>query len=279
MIGTPLHIKANAKVNLTLRVGKVLETGMHPIESKMARVAFSDAIELTRLDSHAPSRYAIFWHENAPRKSDIDWSITDDLAVRAHRLLESTVNHPLPIQMKLEKHIPVGGGLGGGSADAASMLIGLCKLFELNLDLDPLALSLGSDVPFLLHGETCDVRGVGEETTPLAFELLHLVLIFPSYSCITQAVYRAFDSLQPEELLGSNDLLAPAFEVAPQLAADFEALSTISGQEIHLSGSGSTMFAICHNAEHASELARKIEKETECVARVTQTCQETLEKT
>ena len=279
MNGMTLHIKANAKVNLTLRVGNVLDTGMHPIESIMARVAFSDDIEMTRLDADTRSKYSILWHENAPRKSEINWAIADDLSVRAHRLLESTVNHTLPIQLKLKKRIPVGGGLGGGSADAAAVLIGVSQLFDLDFDLKALALTLGSDIPYLLHGETCLVRGVGESATPMEFEFLHLVLIFPSYSCATEDVYRAFDALTPEELHGCNDLLAPACVVAPQLATDIDAITLLCEQEIHLSGSGSTMFAICDNEKHASELVRKIEEQTDCLAIATQTCQQTLERT
>lgn len=279
MNGAPLHIKANAKVNLTLHVGKVLETGMHPIESKMARVAFSDEIELTRLDSNAPSRYTILWHEDAPIKTEIDWSITDDLAVQAHRLLESTVGHSLPVQLTLEKRIPVGGGLGGGSADAAATFIGVSQLFDLDVDLNALAITLGSDIPFLLHGETCVVKGVGESAIPTEFELLDLVLIFPSYSCSTEAVYQAFDTLKPEEAHASNNLLTPACLVEPQLAIDMKTLESITGQKIHLSGSGSTMFAICDNTEHASELALKIKEQTEFFALATQTCQGTLEST
>ena len=278
MNGTPLHLKANAKVNLTLHVGKVLETGMHPIESKIARVAFSDDIEMTRLDSNAPSSYTILWHEDAPTKTEIDWSITDDLAVQAHRLLESTAGHSLPIQLKLKKRIPVGGGLGGGSADAAATFIGVSQLFDLNIDLNALAITLGSDIPFLLHGKTCHVRGAGESATPTEFELLDLVLIFPPYSCSTEAVYKAFDTLKPNEIRTSNALFAAACLVEPQLAIDIKALATISGQEIHLSGSGSTMFVICNNAEHASELAMNIEEQTEFAALATQTCQGTLER-
>ena len=139
MVSTLVHIQAHAKVNLSLMVERPLENGMHPIESKMARIALFDTLEVTRLEDHAPSRYAVLWAEDAPKQSEIDWAITDDLAVQAHRLLEKAVGHPLPIQLKLEKRIPVGGGLGGGSADAAAMLLAVSQLFKVDIDLTEIA--------------------------------------------------------------------------------------------------------------------------------------------
>lgn len=274
-----VQIKANAKVNLSLRVGKSLDSGMHLIESKMARVAFFDDLEITRLDDYAPSRYAVLWHEDAPRKTEIDWSITDDLAVRAHCLLEVASGHALPVQMKLKKRIPVGGGLGGGSADAAAMLHAVTRLFQLDFNLNEIASSLGSDVPSLLHGGTCLVSGIGDVTTPIKHDTRHVVLMFPTYSCPTEEVYTAFDTLESPETNASNDLLAPACVVEPRLAVDMETASTLLAQEIHLSGSGSTMFVICDNAEHAAETAKKIEEHSELVAVATQTCEEALERT
>lgn len=273
-----VQIKANAKVNLTLSVGEVLDNGMHLIESKMARVAFFDDLEITRLDSHATSRYTIRWHEDAPRKTEIDWSVTDDLAVRAHSLIEKVVGHALPVQMKLEKRIPVGGGLGGGSADAAAMLQAVTRLFQLDLDVCKNASSLGSDVPYLLHGGSCVVGGTGDVITPIKHETQHLVLMIPPYSCETSEVYRAFDALEYHETNSGNDLLTPACVVEPRLATDMETATTLLDQEIHLSGSGSTMFAICDNAEHAAETAKKLEEHTELVAIATQTCEEVLER-
>ena len=279
MYTAQVHIKANGKVNLSLSVGNSLESGLHPIESKMARITFFDDLEVRRLDDHALSRYVILWHEDAPRKTEIDWSVAADLSVRAHRLLETAVDRVLPIQMKLQKRIPVGGGLGGGSADAAAMLLAVSHLFHLDIDLQEIATSLGSDVPYLLHGGTCLVGGIGDVITPIEYEPMDVVLIIPEYSCSTAAVFRAFDTVETHDVGGSNDLLAPACLVEPRLAQDMETLSVLLDQEIHLSGSGSSMFAICDTTEHATELARKIEEHTELVAIATQTCHTALERT
>jgi len=276
---TQVHIQAHAKVNLSLFVEQPLENGMHPIESKMARIALFDTLEVTRLEDHELSHYAILWHDDAPKQSEIDWALNDDLAVKAHRLLEKAADRVLPIQLKLEKRIPVGGGLGGGSADAAAMLLAVSTLFDLNTDLTEIAIELGSDVPFMLDGGTCIVRGIGETIEPIAFEPIHLVLLLPTYGCHTAQVYQAFDELTGTHTTGLNALLTPACIVEPRLARDIEVVTAIVGQEIQLSGSGSTMFAICDTTEHASELARKIEEQTKLVAIATQTCQEALERT
>lgn len=273
MTETTVHIQANAKVNWSLSVGEPLESGLHTIESKMARIAFCDELEVTRLEQHALSRYAIFWNENAPKQSEIDWPVTSDLAVKAHRLLESRVGHPLPVQMKLEKRIPVGGGLGGGSADGAAMFQATVALFNLDIDLVELAAELGSDVPFLLHGGSANVSGVGTVIEPIDQELQHLVLAFPEYSCSTADVYNAFDAIEtvePNDQL--NDLLYAACTVEPKLEMDMTTLASLLELEIHLSGSGSTMFAICDNAEHATAVAKQIEEHTNLVAVATQTC-------
>src|SRR4029079_18091135 len=104
---------APAKLNLALSVGPPdpATGGGDPIASWMATVDFFDDLTLTRLDEGSLSRYAILWHKDAKRRSEINWSIAKDLAVRAHLALERRTAKRLPVQMKLEKRIPVGGGL------------------------------------------------------------------------------------------------------------------------------------------------------------------------
>ncbi len=267
-----LHINANAKVNLSLQVGEPLENGMHPIVSKMAQIAFFDDLYVTKIDGYALSRYAILWHEDAPRKEEIDWRIQDDLAVRAHVALEEEVGRQLPIQLKIEKRIPIGSGLGGGSSDAASLLRAVTTLYELDVNVHTIAQSLGSDVPFFLQGGNSLVQGTGEEITPMQSELQHLVLIIPDYSCPTAEVYKAFDRLKKPEPGCVNELKDAACDVRPKLRIDIEMLKNLLQQEIEISGSGSTMYTICDNAQYANELARKVKHETSLHAIATQTC-------
>ncbi len=265
-----VHIQVPAKINFSLSVEPPLENGMHPITSKMARITLFDDLELTRLDDHALSRYAILWHEDAPKRTDIDWPVTSDLAVRAHRALEEELGLSLPVQMKLEKRIPVGGGLGGGSADAAAMLQATIELFNLHVDAHAIASKLGSDIPFLLHGGAGIVRGTGERIEPLKHEDMHLVLIIPEYGCSSSSVYGSFNALGCQNG-ASNDLLIPACDIESRLGEDIGLLKLLTDLDVHLSGSGSTMFIICDNAPHATMLVEVIEKQTNHVAMATQT--------
>ena len=109
-----INSNAPAKINLALAVDRARDDGMHPIVSWMTPIGLMDELAVTRLEDDRLSRYAVLWHEDAPVRSAIDWSITSDLAVRAHLALEAHAGRKLPVQMKLEKRIPVGGGLGGG---------------------------------------------------------------------------------------------------------------------------------------------------------------------
>jgi 4-diphosphocytidyl-2-C-methyl-D-erythritol kinase len=280
---------APAKVNLSLSVGMQNTQGMHQVASKAVCVDFSDDIEVTRLEEDGLSRYAILWHEDAKRKSPIDWSVTNDLAVRAHRMLEAVAGKPLPVQMKLQKRIPIGGGLGGGSSDAAAMLLATSELFDLNYDLVAIGANLGSDIPFLLTGGSAIVTGLGESIESHDVDELHLVLIMPEYGCPTGEVFDAYDELDGGDIDESrvrngevfNDLLEAACSVASELEDDMKHLTELLGCEIHLSGSGSTMFCICNNALEADEIAKMIESQTELVAIATHTCmnKEELENT
>ncbi|TVQ52292.1 MAG: 4-(cytidine 5'-diphospho)-2-C-methyl-D-erythritol kinase [Phycisphaerales bacterium] len=290
---------APAKLNLALSVGRPDDDGMHPICSWMVTISLSDELELKRLEAGSISRYAILWHEEARNQSEIDWSIRNDLAVRAHLAIENAVGRALPVQLKLAKRIPVAGGLGGGSSNAAAMLLACNSLFELGLttkELQAIAAPLGSDVSFFLHGGSALVEGLGEYVTPLENRpTLHLVLIFPPVACPTGAIYRAFDEMispdwsgpRPQmvrELIESppeslremelpNDLTEPAMSVKPELNEVRRKIARAADRSVHLAGSGSSLFVICDDALHAQALAETIERETELPAVAVQTWQ------
>lgn len=273
--------QAPAKLNLALAVGPARAgDGFHPIASWMHPIELADELLVTRLEDDRLSRYAIVWHESAPKKSPIDWSITKDLAVRAHHLVEARAGRSLPVQLKLDKRIPVGGGLGGGSSDAAAMLLAVRELFDLDLPRDEmvaLAMQLGSDVAFFLEPGPAFVGGFGEriERTPALVpgEPRDVLLVIPPFGCATGPVYRAFDGVAaadnsatggragggPEFREGParalacagilrtdqlfNDLARPAEIVAPALeGVRARAARAIGGEPVHVTGSGSTLF-------------------------------------
>jgi len=273
---------APAKLNLALSVGAPNAQRMHPIASWMVTVSLHDELFLEELQADSLSLYAIIWHKDARRKSEIDWSITKDLAVRAHLAVEAHVGRKLPIKMRLEKRIPVGGGLGGGSSNAAAMLRALNELFNLKLSreiLRDIAARLGSDVPFLIDGGSAIVTGLGEQLEPAPLpDKLHALLIFPDAACPTGAVYQTLDQLRPHGAVETdrvralsamqiiehdapfNDLAYPACEVAPKLRGELEELAELTQRAAHVSGSGSTLFVLVNSALEAEILAAAIEK-------------------
>jgi 4-diphosphocytidyl-2-C-methyl-D-erythritol kinase len=282
-----IHVQAPAKLNLALSVGAPGADGMHPIAGWMATVDLHDDLELVRLPVGYPSRYAIIWHDEARRTSDIDWSIRRDLGARAHDALERHVGRGLSVQAKFEKRIPIGGGLGGGSADAAAMLHGLNRLFDLGLPVDELATiaePLGSDVPFLVHGGSAIVTGLGERIERLPSpEALHAVLVLPKISCGTGPVYRTFDELRPDARVDEarvrsvsvaaittsspfNDLAEPACHLHPELGQLRAELADAVGMPVHVSGSGSTLFVVVDSELTANLIAETVETRFELPA-------------
>ena len=291
-----------AKVNLALSVSPPGEGGMHEIASWMVTTAFADELEVKRLPADRPSRFSIDWHEDARRRSDIDWPIRKDLAVRAHALLEAKIGCALPIQLRMRKRIPVGGGLGGGSSNAAAMLRALDALFDLRLRaeyLEAISRELGSDVPFLVRGGSALVEGTGERLTRVAMPVVYLVLVFPSVACPTGPVYHAFDRLRPDARLDAprvralvdtaerggfraempfNDLADAAIEVAPALGELRARVERVAQSSVHVSGSGSTLFIVCDSPIHAEALAGAIEMQVGVPAIATVTAGTPLEE-
>ncbi len=299
-------ILAPAKLNLTLDVGDRDAAGMHPISSWMITVDLFDELEITRLEDGRFSRYAVLWHADAPRRSEIDWPITSDLAVPAHRALEPHVNKSLPIQMKLSKSIPVGGGLGGGSSNAANMLRGINDLFKLDVaeaDLVRIAFDLGSDVPFLIRGGSALINGLGEDIEHHDdVPEVHAVLVFPESLCPTGEVYDLLDDLRDDvdapaaspldvnavrtrvtDMLGNpprhgsahqlnNDLAEAACRLEPELAALRSAIEHVAEGPVHVSGSGSTLFVIWDDPMHAEALAGAINERLDYPTRAVRSC-------
>lgn len=275
-----------AKVNLTLSIGSPLANGYHPLASWMVAVHFGDRLDLRRADG--AGRFEIAFADDAPVKAIVDWPIEKDLAFRAHKLIEEESRRTLPVHLTLTKRIPAGAGLGGGSSDAAAMLVATDRLFDLRLGRDTLcrlAAKLGSDVAFLvdaiLGSPSAIVSGLGEqlEAAPMA-ESLHMVLIFPGFGCPTGEVYRAFDQMHPAtnntrgvELervrdlaklsplpqdAPFNDLALPACAARPELGRIQRELTQSLGIPVHITGSGSTLFIIAPSVTTAKPLARKV---------------------
>lgn len=307
-MGRPAHDVVTrlcpAKVNLALSVGPPTPPrGYHPIASWMIALAWGDALTLRRAAVRCDGlQLERFFAADAPQPQAIDWPVEKDLAWRAHALLERHAGRSLPAVARLEKRIPAGAGLGGGSSNAAAMLLAIDELFDLRFGVDQLAdlsTELGSDVPFLVRaagaGEaSCIVTGFGEriEPAPLA-ATIHLVLFLPDACCPTAAVYAVFDEAGASELDeaavrrlaahgrhdGSglfNDLFKPAVRVAPRLEEIHARLSLALElpepvAPVHLTGSGAAMFAVVPSAVLAEEVAQRATRDCGVPAIATRT--------
>ena len=275
-------LRCPAKLNLTLAVGSPRADGLHPIASVMVALDFGDDLHLHRLDD-GPSTYSRHFADDAPKPQPIDWPIERDLIFRAHAMLEQTVGRSLPVACAVDKRIPAGAWLGGGSSDAAGVLVGLRSLFDLSITDDALlsiVQSLGADVTFLVHallGQTAAlVTGIGEVIEPIdTLPPFDAVLVFPDGACPTSAVYQAFDQGLagtqkdiPSELVTSwtasgrlpsaqNDLTEAAATQCPAITTTAHAI-TSHGLEPRLTGSGSCVFALVESKQEAVAIAEEL---------------------
>lgn len=221
-------LRAPAKLTWSLHVVGTRADGLHLLDAEMVTLDLADTLELVETDADEP-RFAVVTEPPAtPRDARVG---DDDLVRRALRAVGRRAH------VSLVKRIPVGAGLGGGSADAAAVL----RWAEVT-DVD-VALSLGADVPFCRVGGRATVRGVGEVVEPLEEVRRTLTLALPSFGVDTAACYSAFDRLPAgARHHPRNDLTAAAEVVAPRLAEVRRMLEQRCGSVFVLAGSGSTMF-------------------------------------
>jgi 4-diphosphocytidyl-2-C-methyl-D-erythritol kinase len=285
-----LRWRAYAKVNLALSVAPPEpagspKSGWHRIASWFHAVDLHDELHIRELRTGEPSMVRVLWAPDAPQPSPIDWPIESDLASRAIRALESHLGRPLSLDITLLKRIPVGGGLGGGSSDAAAALLAVLSFCNVSIDTDALgriASSLGSDVPYFLSQPSpaapprpALVQGFGESITRLGppAHPTPITLVFPPFGCNTREVYARFDAtlspghalrdvahlasspLEPAALF--NDLYPAANDVSGgKLEPLAEALRAAARAPVLMSGSGSTLIVFSDDPRLAAVAAR-----------------------
>ncbi len=215
-----LRLIAPAKLTIALKVTGTRPDGYHLIDAEMVSLDLADIIELTPdsdgLEITGP---------HAPGLAVDD----DNLVVRALRLVGRRAG------VRLIKNIPSGGGLGGGSSDAAAILRWADRL-------DPIAASgLGADVPFCLCGGRARVSGIGEQIEALEYVARTFTLVMPPFPMSTPAVYRAWDVLGGPSAM-FNDLEPAALSVDERLGIWRDAIEEACGFVPRLAGSGSTWF-------------------------------------
>lgn len=245
----PATVLANAKLTLSLRITGVRDDGYHTIDAEMVSLALADKLTITgngngnKLTADGPFAAGM----------PLDDS---NLITKALRFVNRTAS------VRVSKQIPHGGGLGGGSSNAAAILRWA------GYDNVAAAAKLGADVPFCLVGGRARVLGIGEIVEPLPFERLLITLIIPPLSVSTPAVFSAWDRLVSERTRShtsyGNELEPAALLTEPLLRHWRDRIEEASGQAPTLAGSGATWFLRGHH-ELAGALPEAVVVHTETV--------------
>lgn len=263
-------LKAPAKINWFLNILQKRSDGYHEIQSLIQKITLYDVLTFTLPDAASTPADGINLETNAliPPKQN--------LIYKAAMLLKERCGIKKGAVIHLEKYIPMGAGLGGGSSDAASALMGLNELWALRLSLKELsgmAAELGSDVPFFLYGSLSYVHGRGEKLIPCrALKPVHLLLVKPQFDVSTAWAYQNFATLTKKdgkvnnirhfirdieraEFSGighlSNDLESVTIKSFPVIAEIKRALCNQGALFSLMSGSGSTVFGVFESNKKA----------------------------
>ena len=264
-----MQLRAPAKINLSFKIIDRRPDGFHEIETWMAPISLWDEIDLTTTAVEGEIRFAC-----DDRALPVG---NDNLVVRAARLFLEKAKSRRGVAIELRKKIPHGAGLGGGSSDAAAVLLGLNRILDAGLEVSQLAAlagEIGSDVPFFVYESAAICRGRGELVTPIALPTpLRLLLIKPTFGVPTPWAYSRWRdskelpmvSYQSQEFDGFtfvNDLERPVFEKYFFLArTKMWLLAQAEVGAAMLSGSGATLFAVLRDGADGNALAVRAQAE------------------
>lgn len=275
MIDELRHCPAPAKLNLFLHVTGRRADGYHLLETVFELIDLADTLHFRRRDDGR-----VLLRTPLPGVAP-----EADLTVRAARLLAEQSGCRLGVEIAVEKRIPMGGGLGGGSSDAATTLLALNRLWELHWPvrrLAALALHLGADVPVFVHGRSAYATGIGERLRPIALPPRWYVVVAPRVSVPTAEVFSApdltrntkplkIDSLSRSDdvFRGRNDLQSVVLARHPRVAAALEALRQAASEAGHcgalarMTGSGACVFLPLDSASAAQEVRHRLLRHTD----------------
>jgi 4-diphosphocytidyl-2-C-methyl-D-erythritol kinase len=256
-----LIVESPAKINLGLNVIKKREDGYHNLETVFLPILLSDKITFSKSDNL-----------KIETNSDILNRLSNNLVLKAIQLLEEKTNQQIFLDIYIDKIIPIGGGLGGGSSNAAITLKTVNKMLELGLkleDLSPLALDLGSDVPYFLNPVVAFAESRGEILHPLNIELPYPILIVnPGIKIDTAWAFKKIMPAKPKNSLRNilntnltdldylkefvtNDFEEVVFKEFPEIKDIKEKLYLQGAQFALMSGTGSTVYGIFSNLQKA----------------------------
>ncbi|MCZ7535249.1 MAG: 4-(cytidine 5'-diphospho)-2-C-methyl-D-erythritol kinase [Acidimicrobiia bacterium] len=274
MRAAPVCVDAYAKLTLSLRITGVRADGYHELEALAISVTEPhDSLVVTLVEGEVTT-VSVVGEASAGVPND-----ASNLASRAARLMRGG-----GVDVHVHKRIPAGGGLGGGSADAAAVLAALASMTGRRLPPDEVAsfgAALGADVPFCLSGGAAWMRGLGERIDPVSLPRLAVLVASPPFAVATADVYRAWDEMggpraerevePPVGLAGvadvlANDLEPAAEQVEPRLRGFREALEAAAGRSAILAGSGSSCAVLFDHRGDAAAAARRVQESLDCSA-------------
>ena len=245
-----LTLRSPAKLNLFLHIVGRRDDGYHLLQSVFQLIDWCDTICLKKIV------------ENEVRRINPIPGVPpeQDLVVRAANLLKDFCKIDSGVEIDLKKEIPMGAGMGGGSSDAATTLIGLNALWNLNLPketLSTLGLKLGADVPFFIFGQNAFVEGIGEKIQEISLQTTDFLVIFPNQGIATASIFQdpeltrdhaqiTIDGFLASPLLyQSNDCQAVALRICPEVKQALDWITqAVPGSQPRMSGSGSSVFAV-----------------------------------
>jgi 4-diphosphocytidyl-2-C-methyl-D-erythritol kinase len=249
---------APAKLNLFLHVTGRRADGYHELQTVFQLIELCDTVAIAVRSDGAIER------PEGPAEVPPE----ADLVVRAARALQAASGTPLGATLRVRKRIPMGGGLGGGSSDAATVLLALNRLWDCRLDIEELArlgLPLGADVPVFIRGFSAWAEGVGERLVPIELPERWYVVIHPGVGVSTREVFQSPELTRNSPLItiraffeagGRNDCEPVVRARCPEVAAALDWLSRYA--PARLTGTGSCIFASCASAIEAERIAARV---------------------
>lgn len=274
IVDQEITIAAPAKLNLSLRVVGRRSDGYHLIESLMIPIDLCDQIKLQLGHSSGIKLFVTG-----------DWPVPQgikNLAVRAASAFFEATGLPADVWIRLAKRIPVGAGLGGGSSDAAAVLLGLNRLTGkplTNEKLNEIGVKLGADVPFFLRGQPALAEGIGEVLKPFDFQPRPwFLLVYPGFPVSTKEVYDGLSSQltnaatndrvlrlvsYKEDLcvLLHNDLETVTLKSYPEVQRIKDFLESRRVYKSLMTGAGSTVFAVLPDKQQGQKLIKEVRAE------------------
>ena len=268
-----ISLKAPAKVNLFLEILGKRDDGFHEIETIMQEIDLADSLQFEETQEGVTLECN---DKNIPANQD-------NLVCKAANLILEECGIKKGVLINLEKNIPVGAGLGGGSSDAATTLKALNSLWKVGLNNEELmgfAAKLGSDIPFFINGKTALCRGRGELITPVEVRnRMDYIILFPRVHISTETIYKNLkidltkkrkdvsfflDALKYSEVASISKLLFNRLEeiifaTYPDLLQVKSALESFDFCGLSISGSGSAFFGLCNDRHQAEVIKSKIE--------------------